>query len=87
MDFSEYTLVSFGDSFTFGQDVYLKYDTSVKDLRPIQEQYKINCNNLSYTKLISDSIGFKDSLNFGTLAASNERSLTINLHMAKKKGI
>ena len=79
MDFSEYTLVSFGDSFTFGQDVVPKYDESLEesldDIRPIQKQYKIDCNNLSYTKFISDSLGFKDSLNFGTLAASNERSL------------
>lgn len=75
MNFSEYTLVSFGDSFTFGQDTVPPYDKSVKDIRPIQKQYKIDCNNLSYTKFISDSLGFKDSLNFGTLAASNERSL------------
>ena len=75
MNFSEYTLVSFGDSFTFGQDVVSPYDTSVRDLRPVQKQYKIDSNNLSYTKCIADSMGFKDSLNFGTLAASNERSL------------
>ena len=75
MNFSEYTLISFGDSFTFGQDTVPPYDKSVKDIRPIQKQYKIDCNNLSYTKFISDSLGFKDSLNFGTLSASNERSL------------
>ena len=75
MDFSEYTLASFGDSFTFGQDVVPDYDTSIKPVRPLQKQYKIDCNNLSYTQFISDSLGFKDSLNFGTLAASNERSL------------
>ncbi len=77
MNFSEYTLVSFGDSFTFGQDtVPATTDTgSDKDVRPAQKQYKIDCNNLSYTRWLSDSLGFKDSLNFGTLAASNERSL------------
>jgi hypothetical protein len=75
MNFSEYTLVSFGDSFTFGQDVVPKYDRFAKNLEPIQKQYKIDCNNLSYTRWLSDSLGFKDSLNFGTLAASNERSL------------
>jgi len=75
MNFSEYTLVSFGDSFTFGQDVVSPYDKSVEDLRPVQKQYKIDSNNLSYTKFLADSLGFKDSLNFGTLAASNERSL------------
>jgi len=75
MNFSEYTLVSFGDSFTFGQDTVPRYDTSIKPVRPLQKQYKIDCNNLSYTKFISDSLGFKDSLNFGTLAASNDRSL------------
>jgi len=75
MNFSEYTLVSFGDSFTFGQDVVPKYDGLVENIQLAQKQYKIDCNNLSYTKFISDSLGFKDSLNFGTLAASNERSL------------
>jgi hypothetical protein len=77
MDFSEYTLVSFGDSFTFGQDTVPKYDTLDDDIRPAQKQYKIDCNNLSYTKFLSDSMGFKDSINFGVLGGSNDRSLSL----------
>ena len=77
MDFSDYTLVSFGDSFTFGQDVVPPYDTSVKDLRPPQKQYKIDSNNLSYTKFLADNLGFKDSINFGVLGGSNDRSITL----------
>jgi len=76
MNFSEYTLVSFGDSFTFGQDlVQLRH--TVEDLRPGHKQYKIDSNNLSYTKCIADSMGFKDSLNFGVMGASNDRSISL----------
>ena len=77
MDFSEYTLVSFGDSFTFGQDTVPKHDTSDKDIRPVQIQYKIDCNNLSYTKILADNLGFKDSINFGSMASSNEKQLML----------
>jgi len=77
MNFSEYTLVSFGDSFTFGQDLVPKYSTDHKDLRPIQEQYKKDCNNLSYTKILADKLRFKDSLNFGVLGGSNDRALML----------
>ena len=76
-DWSEYTLISFGDSFTFGQDTVPTYDISDKDICPVQKQYKIDCNNLSYTKILADNLGFKDTLNFGGLAGSNERSLTL----------
>ena len=77
MDFSEYTLISFGDSFTFGQDTVPKYDTSGKDIRPARKQYKIDCNNLSYTKILVDNLGFKNSINFGVLGGSNDRSLSL----------
>ena len=77
MNFSEYTLISFGDSFTFGQDLVTQYSIDHEDLRPIQKQYKQNCNNLSYTKILADKLRFKDSLNFGVLGGSNERSITL----------
>ena len=77
MDFSEYTLVSFGDSFTFGQDLVPQYSIDHEDLRPIQTQYKKDCNNLSYTKVLADKLRFKDSLNFGVLGGSNDRSLML----------
>jgi len=76
MNFSEYTLVSFGDSFTFGQDL-VQLPHTVEDLRPGHKQYKIDSNNLSYTKCIADSMGFKDSLNFGVMGASNDRSISL----------
>ena len=81
MDFSEYTLVSFGDSFTFGEDtvpvpdfttVYNMVETSVE----VEKRYKSDCNKNSYTQFIADSMGFKDLLNLGTRGASNDRSMT-----------
>ncbi len=77
MNFSEYTLISFGDSFTFGQDLVPQYSIDHKDVRPAQKQWKEDCNKKSYTQVIADSMGFKDSLNFGVLAGSNERSMTL----------
>lgn len=77
MDFSDYTLVSFGDSFTFGVETVPMYDTSVKDLRPEQKQWKKDCNEKSYTQVLVDKMGFKDSLNFGVGGASNDRSMSL----------
>tara|TARA_B100000809_G_scaffold138948_1_gene136538 strand:+ start:200 stop:1108 length:909 start_codon:yes stop_codon:yes gene_type:complete len=77
MNFSEYTLVSFGDSFTFGQDIVPHYVNQDWGTLELQEKYKKTCNGNSYTQVIADSFGFKDSLNFGVLAGSNERSLTL----------
>ena len=77
MNFSEYTLVSFGDSFTFGQDTVPKYDNQSHGLPAIHKQWKKDCNVNSYTQVIADRMGFKDCLNFGVLAGSNERSLTL----------
>jgi hypothetical protein len=78
MNFSEYTLVSFGDSFTFGQDTVPKYDSNDSDdIRPAQKKYKSDCNKNSYTQFISDSLGFKNSINFGTMAGSNGKSLSL----------
>ena len=83
MDFSEYTLVSFGDSFTFGQDTVPHYAhqwatfPTDKDVSPEQKQWKKDCNEKSYTQVLVDKMGFKDSLNFGVPAGSNERSLML----------
>ncbi len=80
MNFSEYTLVSFGDSFTFGEDTVPFPDlTTVYDRESadkVEKRYKFNCNKNSYTQFLADNLGFKDSLNFGTRGASNERSMT-----------
>jgi hypothetical protein len=80
MDFSEYTLVSFGDSFTFGEDTVPAPDfTTVQDSTladTVVKRYKSDCNKNSYTQFLAESLGFKDSLNFGTRGSSNERSMT-----------
>tara|TARA_R110001606_G_scaffold362250_1_gene516022 strand:- start:1981 stop:2928 length:948 start_codon:yes stop_codon:yes gene_type:complete len=78
MDFSEYTLVSFGDSFTFGQDTVPppSKDNSKNDL-DINKLWKLECNKHSYTQSIADSMGFKDSLNFGVMGGSNDRSISL----------
>ena len=77
MNFSEYTLISFGDSFTFGQDTIPDYIRQRHGQTEIQEKYKKECNEKSYTQVLCDRLGFKNSLNFGILAGSNERSLTL----------
>ena len=77
MNFSEYTLISFGDSFTFGQDTVPGYKHQPHGLLEIHKQWKKDCNVNSYTQVIADRMGFKDNLNFGILGGSNERSLTL----------
>ena len=77
MNFSEYTLVSFGDSFTFGQDTVPHYSHDAHGEPDIHKQWKKECNENSYTQVLADTLGFKDSLNFGILAGSNERALTL----------
>lgn len=72
MDYSDYTLVSLGDSFTFGQgtvrheDYLAIYDTDV--------EYRDACNENSYTRFFKDTMGFKDYINLGVMGASNETS-------------
>ena len=77
MDFSEYTLVSFGDSFTFGQDI-VQVPSLDSDNRFIKEKlYKEECNDKAYTQVVADRLGFKDSINFGVQGGSNDRSLML----------
>ena len=61
MDYSDYTLVSFGDSFTFGQGVVPHYNDADYD----REYWKEQCHANSYTKFISDELNFKDVINLG----------------------
>ena len=77
MNLSEYTLVSFGDSFTFGQDIVQEPPLNLDpDSRFIKEKlYKEECNDKAYTQVVADRLGFKDSINFGVLAGSNDRSI------------
>jgi hypothetical protein len=76
MNFSEYTLVSFGDSFTFGEDTvpFPDWHNEVID-KKLERKYIKECNDNSYTQFLSESLGFKDSINFGLQGASNDRSM------------
>ena len=77
MDFSEYTLVSFGDSFTFGQDIIPRSGDIHHRGKENSKKWKLECNEKSYTQVLCDKMGFKDNLNFGVPGASNERSLNL----------
>jgi hypothetical protein len=77
MNFSEYTLVSFGDSFTFGQDTVPSPSKKRRGNLSVNEVWKLECNKHSYTQSIADSMGFKDSLNFGVMGGSNDRSISL----------
>ena len=67
MDYSDYTLVSFGDSFTFGQGVVPHYNDADYD----REYWKEQCHATSYTKFIGDKLNFKDVINLGIPGNSN----------------
>ena len=78
MNFSEYTLVSFGDSFTFGEDTvpvpgwHIRNEIVDKEL---EQKYISDCHSNSYTQFLADNLEFKDSLNFGFKGASNDKSM------------
>jgi hypothetical protein len=67
MDYSDYTLVSFGDSFTFGQGAAPRNNMS-------DARYRNACNESSYTRFLKDALGFKDYINLGVMGGSNETS-------------
>lgn len=67
MDYSDYTLVSFGDSFTFGQGVIPHYNDADYD----RGYWKEQCHATSYTKFIGDKLNFKDVINLGIPGNSN----------------
>lgn len=67
MDYSDYTLVSFGDSFTFGQGVIPHYNNADYD----REYWKEQCHASSYTKFVGDKLNFKDVINLGIPGNSN----------------
>lgn len=86
MNFSEYTLVSFGDSYTFGQGT-LDTDTVIgikshldsimatgKSHDDTQREFRRRSNKRSYTKQLEKLLGFKNSINLGIMGASNERT-------------
>ena len=70
MDYSDYTLVSFGDSFTFGQGAAPRINNS-------DAKYRNACNENSYTRFFKDALGFKDYINLGVMGGSNETSCVL----------
>lgn len=92
INYSEYTLISFGDSFTFGQDVidgehinpmaisqtgFKHHRLKANGVDGLIEMWKSECNEKSYTQIIADAFGFKNNLNFGVPGSCNERSLNL----------
>ena len=70
---------SFGDSFTFGQDVidgehinpmaisqtgFKHHRLKANGVDGLIEMWKSECNEKSYTQIIADAFGFKNNLNF-----------------------
>ena len=83
MNFSDYTLVSFGDSFTFGQGAGKDTRESLIQKNPDsiagwQIEYRNQSNENSYTRFISDELKFKNYLNAANPGASNG-SILFNL--------
>lgn len=75
MNFSEYTLISFGDSYTFG-DGLVPIDKSNK--KELSERYADNVrktHQLTYTAHICRNLGFKDFINFGIPGGGNGHSI------------
>ena len=77
MNFSEHTLVSFGDSFTFGEDTIPRPEFPEPVDKKLEKKYIEECNDNSYTQLLAENLGFKDSINFGLQGASNDRSMML----------
>lgn len=83
MDFSKYNLVSFGDSFTFGQGTegdgidYMEYLSTY----PPEQAEKARNNwvnrslNYSYTNILSSYLGCASTVNLGQMGASNRHTL------------
>ncbi len=71
----EYTLLSLGDSFTFGQGTIPPYERQELSKSHIHKhskrtQWSIDCNRNSYTEFLSKH--FKKTVNFGSPGASND---------------
>jgi len=86
MDFSEYTLISLGDSFTFGQGTIsggvelLEYTTQMRvkfgdETRDFKSKYKRLNNIHSYTTHLSRNMGFKNNVNLGMMGSSNQNTI------------
>lgn len=80
-DYSDCILLSFGDSFTFGDGLLPSPMHNKKEsYDQFTQKFKIYANNtkqLSYTKVLADKMGFKGYLNFGISGGSNSNSLRV----------
>ena len=94
MNYSDYTLVSFGDSFCFGQGITAEADLTIHEARlkkfPTNQQrkearlaYKKECQKLAYTNKVEEKLGFKKSINCGLPGSSNKRTLTLLRNFTK----
>ena len=83
MDFSNCNLISFGDSFTFGQGTegdgisFMEYINKHNDIdRAIATEKWITLSNArSYTTRLSKLLKFKKTINLGQMGASNHHTL------------
>jgi hypothetical protein len=79
MNFSEYTLLSVGDSFAFGQGTiehyHVKNGLGSDKVDSIRQEWKTQCNSHSYVKHIETKLGFKRSVNLAVPGGTDELSL------------
>jgi hypothetical protein len=79
MNFSEYTLLSVGDSFAFGQGT-VQHPTFIQGISANsddeqRQEWKKVCNSHSYVKHIEKELSFKQSINIAIPGCSDELSL------------
>ena len=79
MNFSEYTLLSVGDSFAFGQGT-VQHPTIIQGISANsddeeRQEWKKVCNSHSYVKHIEKELSFKQSVNLALPGCSDELSL------------
>lgn len=85
MNFSDYTLVSFGDSFTAGAGLAEPPEFDRGGLSTIREEpntseiseFYAKTRDAGYTAILSNILKFKDYYNFGMEGGSNERTLQL----------
>ena len=85
MDFTNMNLISFGDSFTFGQGTegegisYQEYinlaDSKNIDRSIASKDWIIRSNQNAYTKVLERKLKFKTSINLGQMGSSNEHTI------------
>mgnify|MGYP001228813796 FL=1 len=78
MNFSEYTLLSVGDSFSFGQGTIEHYPDRILppgEIDIVRQEWRKECNSNSYVSHIGKNLGFKQVINLGLPAGTNELSL------------